>query len=277
MRINSLRNYLELFVNKDAIYYYQFILKNFENKINFDEVYEFYWLINELFKFKPELGLLLFFSDKEKEVKKKFENLLSICLIYKVLQPCIRLISNLIAIGKTHPLIETLCNLIIDNVPIANFIKDVLSNKTNKYDEGVVRDTIVLLFNLTFFIPQKCYSAFYNEICEFMITKNSKEMSNSETLKMLIQIYYTSIVSGGCQFLEKDKAVIGEMIKGFNLYCNNVPTCIAMCDLLFAFAKFFNLRISDLSQSGMQAFLQNSNLSVEEVNIILKDLINTII
>ena len=139
---NNYENEIKIFNQKDSLLSYKFILSRIELNQNnsFDEIFEIYWLLNELFKKFPDSVNYIFFFDKD--VLSKFDHILSYTLIEKLSQPCIRLLSNLIVLNNNSILRDNFINSVFSRKDLIQYIQLILNTDFAKYDISIIKDII---------------------------------------------------------------------------------------------------------------------------------------
>ena len=161
---NNYENELKIFNQKDSLLSYKFILSRIElnQKNSFDEIFEIYWLLNELFKKFPNSVNYIFFFVKD--VLSKFDHILSYTLIEKLSQPCIRLLSNLIVLNNNNILRDNFINSVFSRKDLIQYIQLILNTDFAKYDISIIKDILLLIFNLFSFSPKITGSFFFMKI-----------------------------------------------------------------------------------------------------------------
>ena len=215
-------NYINMFTTKNAILNYKFILTRLENLLSFDEIGELFWLLNELVKYEPSILISIFFSDvidknnlnsnnngnnlfyfNRDFTLKNFEFILNNCLTMKMFQTSFRLISNLLIVCLNHikneELLIKLIEILFQKQGILRFINDVLNSPKNKYDISLVKDILLLIFNLICLSPTKSCVLFKNGIVNLI---NNKDYQNdNEIMKLLFYIYYRILITKSFPYL----------------------------------------------------------------------------
>ena len=170
---NNYENELKIFNQKDSLLSYKFILSRIELNQNnsFDEIFEIYWLLNELFKKFPNSVNYIFFFDKD--VLSKFDHILSYTLIEKLSQPCIRLLSNLIVLNNNSILRDNFINSVFSRKDLIQYIQVILNSDFGKYDISIIKDILLLIFNLFSYSPKITGSFFYENIMKMINNYNN--------------------------------------------------------------------------------------------------------
>ena len=228
-------NKLILFNQKDSLLSYKFILSRIEltNSINcFDEIFEIYWLLNEIFKKFPDSINYIFFT--QKDILSKFNNILSYSLIENLSQPCIRLISNLIALNGNMILRENFINCLFSKKDLIQYIQLILSSDLGKYDISLTKDILLLLYNLFYFSPKFASSLFYEQILKMISNYNNLKLKDKDILKLLFLIYYRIFIEKN-NFIGNidEQYIIPLLINNFQDIFNEYFYLLIILDLLY--------------------------------------------
>ena len=228
-------NKLILFNQKDSLLSYKFILSRIEltNSINcFDEIFEIYWLLNEIFKKFPDSINYIFFT--QKDILSKFNNILSYSLIENLSQPCIRLISNLIALNGNMILRENFINCLFSKKDLIQYIQLILSSDLGKYDISLTKDILLLLYNLFYFSPKFASSLFYEQILKMISNYNNLKFKDKDILKLLFLIYYRIFIEKN-NFIGNidEQHIIPLITNNFQYIFNEYFYLLIILDLLY--------------------------------------------
>ena len=219
-RINSIDN-INILLSRNAILNYKFILSRIKKNVIFDEISEFYWLITELAKYNPKILISIFFSQNiQYNIKTENSNIeyaveifsfiLDNSLTNKLSQISIRLISDLFAVCDSEINNENLLTKFIENFfekkSIILYINDVLNSPKNKYDISLVKDVILLIFNLLCLAPIKASIFFKKGIVNLISDRDYH--TNVETMKLLFLTFYRILISNSFSFEPNDEKVI---------------------------------------------------------------------
>ena len=280
-------NYIHYFTNKNAISNYKFIFTRIENKKSFEEMGELFWLLNELVKYDSTILVPIFFNDininnnmiyiNNELACKKFEFVLSNCLTIKMFQPGFRLISNILIVCLKDVKDENLLNILIEhlyeNQSVVMFIKDVLNSPKNKYDILLVKDILLLIFNLIHLSQIKSCVLFRNDIINLI---NDKDYQNdNELMKLLFFIYYKIIASNSFFFEPNDEKVIKACLVIMERFKDDNIVLIIFIDILYYYLKASNIKIGDDVKNELNLMMNSQeNILVERLQYILLKLVN---
>jgi hypothetical protein len=264
--------YLSIYFSKNSLYNYKFIFNRIEGKFNkfniFDEIYEIYWLINELLKIDNTIINFLFFSEQNNIILEKFNNLLSITLVEKIFQPCLRLINNIIVLCNDKILKQNLINLFFKKEIIITILNNILINNKEFNDESILKDILLLIFNLSCFEPKETKEIFFNNIIDLIL--NKKFNNDFENLKILIYIYYRIYVFDNHEFNINDKSVINIFYLYFQFNQTDLGINLILIDILYgcliSMKKKINYDIKNIT--SVIDFSQNVNLDIIQQYII---------
>jgi len=266
------KKYLSFYFSKNSLYNYKFILNRIEGKFNklniFDEIYEIYWLINELLKIDNSIIHFLFFSEQNNIILEKFNNLLSITLVEKIFQPCLRLINNIIVLCNDQNLKENLINILFNKEIILTNLNNILINKEFN-DDSILKDILLLIFNLSCFKPKEIKEIFFNNIINLTLNKNFN--NDLEILKILIYIYYRIYVFDNHKFNINDKNIINIFYSYFQFNQMDFGINLMLLDIfygcLLSMKKKTNIDIQNIITMVIN-FNQNINLDIIQQYII---------
>ena len=269
---NEKNKYLSIYFSKNSLYNYKFIFNRIEGKFNklniFDEIYEIYWLINELLKIDNTIINFLFFSEQNNIILEKFNNLLSITLVEKIFQPCLRLINNIIVLCGDKILKKNLINLFFKKEIILSNLNNILINNKEFNDESILKDILLLIFNLSCFEPKETKEIFFNNIIDLILNKNFN--NDLENLKILIYIYYRIYVFDNHEFNINDKSVINIFYLYFQFNQIDLGINLILLDIfygcLISMKKKINYDIKSITSAI--DFNQNVNLDIIQQYII---------
>ena len=267
----NFQKFITLYIDKNAMFYYKFILSRLEIKRNFDEIYEFYWLINSIIKTHPEIATYLFFVDHEKEIIKKFNNLVSITLVNILIQPCIRLISNLLVLSNNQIIRDNLCQALLSNVPLVSFISNLLISPINKNEMSIYKDVLLLLFNLSCFVPAQIKQIFYDSIITML--SNNGNFQDLEIFKLSLNIFYRIFIENGKIFDDKNKIIIQILLSQLQYHINDINILLIITDLLYLFVKNVNHINNNTIDNAIKVIeSKEGNMDINEIIGIIKEI-----
>ena len=286
--------YINLFLEKNAISNYKFILTRLENKSSsFDETGELFWLFNELVKYNSSFLIPIFFSNTNinansidfislnkvnKDVAlKNFEFILNNCLSSKMIQTCFRLISNLIIICWKDLKDEDLLSKLIDKLylkhGVLGFINDILNSPKNKYNISLVKDILLLIFNLICLSQIKSSSLFKNGIVNLITNKDNQ--NDYEIMKLLFFIYYRILGSNYFSFEPNDEKVIKVCLEIMERFKDDNSILTIFIDILFFYLKLSHTKIGENIENELKVLSDSEqNIPIEKLQIYLFKLSN---
>ena len=274
-RINSTDN-INILLSRNAILNYKFILSRIKNNVIFDEISEFYWLITELAKYNPKILIPIFFSQNiqyninsensniEYPVK-IFSFILDNSLTNKLSQISIRLISDLLAICDSEIKNENLLTKFIENFfekkSIILYINDVLNSPKNKYDISLVKDVILLIFNLLCIAPIKASIFFKKGIVNLISDRDYH--TNVEMMKLLFLTFYRILISNSFSFEPNDEKVIKTCLVIIKRFKDDKEVLILFIDILYCYLKASRTPIENEIENAMQFLMDDLNSNIE--------------
>lgn len=289
-------NYINMFTTKNAISNYKFILTRLENLHSFDEIGELFWLFNELVKYEPSILISIFFSDvidnnnldsnnngnnlfyfNKDFTLKNFEFILNNCLTMKMFQTSFRLISNLLIVCLNHikneELLIKLIEILFQKQGILRFINDVLNSPKNKYDISLVKDILLLIFNLICLSPTKSCVLFKNGIVNLIDNKDYQ--NDNEIMKLLFYIYYRILISKFFLFEPNDEKVIKIILVVMERFLDDVSIIIIFFDIFYFYLKASHTKISEDLEKEIQSIVNSEqNIPRENYKLILLKMTN---
>lgn len=275
-RINSTDN-INILLSRNAILNYKFILSRIKNNIIFDEISEFYWLITELAKYNPKILIPIFFSQNiQYNISSESANIeypveifsfiLDNSLTNKLSQISIRLISDLLAVCDSEIKNENLLTKFIENFfekkSIILYINDVLNSPKNKYDISLVKDVILLIFNLLCIAPIKASIFFKKGIVNLISDRDYH--TNVEMMKLLFLTFYRILISNSFSFEPNDEKVIKTCLVIIKRFKDDKEVLILFIDILYCYLKASRTQIENEIENAMQFLMddQNSNIDI---------------
>ena len=285
----DMTNYIKIFTEKNAISNFKFILTRLENQRSFEEIGELFWIFNELAKYDSSILVPIFFKDVttinnndlvifNKDLPlKNFEFVLNNCLTFKMFQTCFRLISNLLIVCykdfKDEDLLFKLIERLFLKQNILNFIYDILNSPKNKYDFLLVKDILLLIFNLICLSPIKSIALFRNGIVNLI---NDKDYQNdNEIMKLAFLIYYRILLSNSFIFEPNDEKVIRTCIFIMERFKDDNSILIIFIDILFLYLKASHAKIGDNVENEIKILCNcEGNIPIEKLQMLLFKLSN---
>ena len=287
-RINSTDN-INILLSKNAILNYKFILSRIKNNVIFDEISEFYWLITELAKYSPNILIPIFFSpniqynisSEKANIEYAVEIFLFILdnsLTNKLSQISIRLISDLFVICDSEIKNENLLIKFIENFfekkSIILYINDVLNAPKNKYDISLVKDVILLIFNLLCLAPIKTSIFFKKGIVNLISDRDYH--TNVEMMKLLFLTFYRILISNSFSFEPNDEKVIKTCLVIIKRFKNDKEVLILFIDILYCYLKASRTQIENEIENAMQFLVDDENSNIEIYQNMFLNLANVV-
>ena len=286
-------NYINIFMDNNSISNFKFILSRIDKQRSFDEIGELFWLFNELVKYNPSILVPIFFYEfsklgnnmdnnslfiLNKELAlKNFEFVLDNCLTLKTLQTCFRLISNLLIVCYNIVNNEDLLSKFIERLflkkNILNFINEVLNSPKNKYEISLVKDILLLIFNLIYLSQVKSCALFKYGIVN--IINNKYYQNDNEIMKLLFFIYYRIIASNSFLFDSNDEKVIRTCLIIMERFKDDNSILIIFIDILYFYLKTSNIKIGEDIENELNRMSKSmENIPIENLQDIIIKLIN---
>ena len=287
-------NYINYFTNKQAISNYKFIFNRIVNQKNFDEIGELFWLLNELAKYDSSILVPIFFTDinninnnnfnnnnlsyinKDLAIK-IFEFVLDNCLTVNLLQACFRLISNLLVVChynvNNEDLLKTLIETLFEKQTVLWFIKDVLNSPKNKYETPLIKDILLLIFNLSFLFQVKSSVLFRSGIVNLISNKDYQ--NDTEIIRLLYFIYYKMLLNNSYFFEKNEDKVIKTCLIVKDRFKNDSSILIIFIDILYFYLKASNIQIGNDVENELNLMVNyGQNIHVDRLQSILLKLSN---
>ena len=267
---NDINNYINLFINKFAIYNYNSIFVRLKN-LELDEISEFFWLLCELCKYDSDILVQIFFNGYQNyknyyNIIKNFEFVLNNCMTNKLSQISFRLISNLLVISFSEINNEYLTTKFIENFfekknSVILYINDVLNSPINKYDISLVKDVLLLIFNLVCISAIKTGIYFKKGIVNLISDRDYH--TNNDILKLLFIIFYKIIYYNSFNFESNDEKVIKACLMMMKNFKNDENILILFIDIFFFYLKATNTPIDEELKNELDFIQKERNVKIE--------------
>ena len=267
---NDINNYINLFINKFAIYNYNSIFVRLKN-LELDEISEFFWLLCELCKYDSDILVQIFFNGYQNyknyyNIIKNFEFVLNNCMTNKLSQISFRLISNLLVISFSEINNEYLTTKFIENFfekknSVILYINDVLNSPINKYDISLVKDVLLLIFNLVCISAIKTGIYFKKGIVNLISDRDYH--TNNDILKLLFIIFYKIIYCNSFNFESNDEKVIKACLMTMKNFKNDENILILFIDIFFFYLKATNTPIDEELKNELDFIQKERNVKIE--------------
>ncbi len=275
---NNYENEIKIFNQKDSLLSYKFILSRIELNQNnsFDEIFEIYWLLNELFKKFPHSVNYIFFFDRD--ALSKFNHILSYTLIEKLSQPCIRLLSNLIVLNNNNILRDNFINSVFSRKDLIQYIQLILNTDFAKYDISIIKDILLLIFNLFSFSPKITGSFFYENIMKMINYYNTLKIIDNEISKLLLIIYYKIFIENNNTIGQyEEQIIIPFILNNYQNHYNDLNYLLIILYILYFYTKRKGKNIGNLSEYLFKLLIEhNGNIEVSNLQSSLLEFINLI-
>lgn len=281
---NELQYYKTCYFDSKVISYYKFIKNRIEKNKNFDEVHEFYWLLNDIFISFPSLACVLYFNESIKDVINSVKNILNIASMSKLIRVSIRLLSNLIAIAS----MDGICGVngvlianaitaeIMLDIPLIQYMKDMLTASQSQYNDYnvLIKDILHLMLNISHFGDQKLYALFHDDLIMF-ISNNTFLMRNDiEIARMVLLIYYKLFILNNCVFCANDNEILLYIKMNYLLFSNDRVISLIMLDYVYLYLQSANIK----HDHAFTSFMNVNNINIRntnEISSMLNHLIST--
>ena len=284
-------NYIKLFINKNAISNYNFVFSRIKKHINFDEISEFYWLMTELAKDDSSILIPIFLSNiddiyifakkgiiKNEFALKNFSFILDNSLTNKMSQVSFRLISDILVVCykevKNEFLITKFIECFFEKKNVLLYINDVLNSQKNKYDISLVRDVVLLIFNLICLSLTKSCIFFKKGIVNLICDRDYH--SNKDIMKLLYMAFYRILLSSSFSFEPNDEKVIRSCLSYIKRVRDDENTISIFIDILYLYLKATKTNIESEFENEYQLFRADQNLNIEKYLYMFSKLANIV-
>ena len=279
LKINDeVNNHINIFTNKYSIYNYNFIFERINN-ISLDEMSEFFWFLCELSKYDSSILIPIFFKGHDnfknyENILQNFEFILNNSMTKKLSQISIRLISNLLVVCNNDLNNEYLLSKFVENFfekkSVILYINDILNSPLKKYDTSLVKDVLLLIFNLICISAIKSGIYFKKGIINLISDRDYQ--INKDIMKLLFIIIYQILFANFFSFEPNDEKVIKTCLilsKDFN---NDENILIIFIDILYFYLKSTNTYIDDELENELEFIKKEKNPTLENYQNIFEKL-----
>ena len=279
---NDINNYINLFINKFAIYNYNFIFSRLKN-LEINEISELFWLLCELCKYDSNILINIFFNGHQNQknysnILKNYEFILNNSMINKLSQISFRLISNLFVISYNDINNEYLTTKLIENFfekkSVILYINDVLNSPINKYDISLVKDVLLLIFNLVCISSIKTSIYFKKGIVNLI--SDSDYYTNKDILKLLFIIFYKIIYYNTFNFEQNDEKVIKACLITIKNFKNDENILILFIDIFYLYLISTKTPIDEELENELNYIKKERNIKIESYLNIFDKLSNIV-
>ena len=279
---NDINNYINLFINKFAIYNYNFIFSRLKN-LEINEISELFWLLCELCKYDSNILINIFFNGHQNQknysnILKNYEFILNNSMTNKLSQISFRLISNLFVISYNDINNEYLTTKLIENFfekkSVILYINDVLNSPINKYDISLVKDVLLLIFNLVCISSIKTSIYFKKGIVNLI--SDSDYYTNKDILKLLFIIFYKIIYYNTFNFEQNDEKVIKACLITIKNFKNDENILILFIDIFYLYLISTKTPIDEELENELNYIKKERNIKIESYLNIFDKLSNIV-
>ena len=291
LKRNNSTNYIKYFINKNAITNYNFIFTRIKKHTIIDEMSEFLWFICELAKDDSNILIPIFFSNisdiynltncnqiKNEFALNNFSFILNNSLTNKMSQISLRLISNLLVVCnneiKNEYLLNKFIEMFFEQKSIILFINDVLNSPKNKYDIPLVKDVLLLIFNLICLSPTKSCIFFKKGIVNLISDRDYHV--NREVMKILYMTFYRILISSYYTFEPNDEKVIRACLTNIKRFKEEENILIIFIDTLYFYLKASRTNIDNDIENEILLLRNDINPSIEKYQNIFVKLANIV-
>ena len=270
LKVNEeINNYINLFIDKYAIYNYNFIFERINN-ISLDEISEFFWFLCELSKYDSTVLIPIFFNghndfQKYEKILQNFEFILNNSMTIKLSQISFRLISNLLVVCNNDLKNEYLLTKFIENFfekkSVILYINDILNSPVNKYDTSLVKDALLLIFNLICISAIKTSIYFKKGIVNLISDRDYQV--NKDIMKLLFIIFYQILIANIFSFESNDEKVIKACLILIKNFKNDENILIIFIDILYLYLKSTNTHVDNELENELEFIKKEKNTPIE--------------
>ena len=280
--IEDINSYINIFTNKFAIVNYNFIYSRINN-IPLDEISEFFWFLCELSKYNSKILIPIFFNGYQnfknyENILQNFEFILNNNMTNKLSQITFRLVSNLLVVCNKDINNEYLLNKFIEiffeKKSVILCINDILNSPINKYDLSLVKDVLLLIFNLICLSPVKSIIYFKKGLVN-LISDRYYQM-DKEMMKLLFLIYYKILINNYFYFELNDEKVIITFLTIYQKYKDNENILIIFIDIFYFYLKAAHATIDDELQNEIEFIKLGKSPKIENYQYIFEKLANIV-
>ena len=275
-------NYINLFINKFAIYNYNFIFSRLKN-LELNEISELFWLLCELCKYDSNILINIFFNGYQNQknytnILKNYDFILNNCMANNLSQISFRLISNLLVISYNDINNEYLTTKFVENFfekkSVILYINDILNSPIKKYDISLVKDVLLLIFNLICISSIKSSIYFKKGIVNLI--SDSVYYINKDILKLLFIIFYKIIYYNTFNFQPNDEKVIQACLLTIQNFRNEEYIVILFIDIFYLYLIATNTPIDEELKNELDFIKKERNIKIENYLNIFDKLSNIV-
>lgn len=229
-----------LFYNESMAYYYKFVFSRLDYNKNFDESYEFLWLIYYLVNENSELGFnILFNMNSIPNDNDNFNKLLKFVVVDRLSQPIIRIIGTLITedFVLNVEIKRKIVEAVLDNTEIGMLLNSTIKYCTINTDKvGFVNDVVWFINSLAFYDPIKTCQLFKASL-EYLANPDITVMIQFplETVRNLLTAIYLCYSAEGLNDIKE--SVISLVLNNTEQLSCDLRLRYIILDFLYVFLK----------------------------------------
>ena len=183
----------------------------------------------------------------------------------KLSQISFRLISNLLVIAYNDINNEYLTTKFIENFfekkSVILYINDVLNSPKNNYDISLVKDVLLLIFNLVCISSIKT-SIYFKKGIVNLISDNDY-YTNKDILKLLFIIFYKIIYYNTFNFEQNDDKVIKACLITIKNFKNDENILILFIDIFYLYLISTKTPLDEELENELNFIKKEKNIKIE--------------
>lgn len=223
--------YSSLFDNKEIAYYLKFIFSRIEPTKNFEETYEFLWLLNYFTQENFEIFLNLFTSKEGKLNQDNIKKIIYLIFCEKLFTPSIRILGSLISLSSSSPHSEiNSVNTCSSFNPYVNEILQIIFSENNLFSflAQFLQNNFGGIFSINYFNERseeyENYDEFFSIAKEILWFIQKLCYYNTEFVKENLGNSLRIFLSGIMQVVNKSSRSKNLVNKLQNEECKNLLT-----------------------------------------------------
>ena len=183
----------------------------------------------------------------------------------KLSQISFRLISNLLVVCNNDLKNEYLLTKFIENFfekkSVILYINDILNSPVNKYDTSLVKDVLLLIFNLICISAIKTSIYFKKGIVNLISDRDYQV--NKDIMKLLFIIFYQILIANIFSFEPNDEKVIKACLILSKHLKNDENILIIFIDILYLYLKSTNTYADNELENELEFIKKEKNTPIE--------------
>ena len=176
-----------------------------------------------------------------------------------------RLISNLLVVCNNDLKNEYLLTKFIENFfekkSVILYINDILNSPVNKYDTSLVKDALLLIFNLICISAIKTSIYFKKGIVNLISDRDYQV--NKDIMKLLFIIFYQILIANIFSFEPNDEKVIKACLILLKYFKNDENILIIFIDILYLYLKSTNTHVDNELENELEFIKKEKNTPIE--------------